>query len=276
MEQPKKTARKGVYQKLAWRSKSGKRIAFVQLCDQHGVNIDGAWGQYTLLQDDSNDQAERTALYRAIDKLDNILKATTEMDRETVAEKRYFSDRWQEMREDEQISLIGEAHRDEKSRKKVKTYFQKNILSKLDKYGPAITPDDAAKVAKSIYYDVIARKKYTSCLIPEIEAKLIPLFFEKLGSGLAISIGSKGKGKEDFDALLAEIEATVIHDDRLRSLLQRTLSTSGIDTLTGTALSRINQNPVLLDELCRLAKKQSSHVKERRIIRFRYFPGNRR
>ena len=260
MTEIKQTGRKGLYQKNSWRTKRGKRIAFAQLCDIHGLNIRGAVGQYTMLAGDSEESGMRTALLRAFEKLDSIMEIEYVKPQEDDHSKdtSYFTTRWKTLTDEEKTAMVGESHSEANIRKKIVNYFERNMLPKLDRYGQTISADDAKAVAKSIYLDILNRKKYGNCFVSELEAVLIPEYIHELGEQLASITEIKRSEKEQLDNILNEIQATVMREDRIRSLLQSVLSISGLDTTLKMTTLKIKENPVLIDDLCHL-----THTKPR-------------
>ena len=253
----KKTARQNVLQKVSWRTRRGRRVVQVQLCDVNGQSIAGALGQYTSLPGEADESAERIALLRAFAKLDQILEVKPIENANEV--KKFFADQWGKMTDDEKIALVGESHADSKSRKKVKDYFEANVINKLDKCyenGLSMSPDDAADIARGIYIDVLGRKKYNKYFVSELEAALIPEFFDGIGKRAASIMEIRGTDTERLDSFLKEVKETVMQEDRLRSLLQYTLSVSGLDMTVDSTVLKIEKNPVLLDNLFHLTHRE--------------------
>ena len=254
----KRTARQNVLQKVSWRTRRGRRVVQVQLCDVNGQSIAGALGQYTSLPGEADESAERIALLRAFAKLDQILEVKPFEDAKEVTNN-FFSDLWGKMSDDEKISMVGESHKDIRSRKKAKDYFEANVINKLDKCyenGMSISPDDAADIARGIYIDILGRKKYNKYFVSELEAALIPEFFDEMGKRAAAITEIKGTDKERLDCFLKEVKETVMQEDRLRSLLQYTLCVSGLDMTVDSTVLKIEKNPVLLDDLFHLTHRE--------------------
>lgn len=235
--------------------------ARVRLYDIHGVAIPKTDTSYKMKHGETEEQAHNFALSSALDRLDKQAEAVNP---ELKNKNHYFTSYWSGLSEAEQKRCAGEGSSAALKDISSITYFQRNILPRLDEYGASITPQQCQMIADELLCDTFRRKKFTSILVPKEEAKSITPFFTALGKKLEERFPKAGK---PLSGDLAKLKDMVLEEDRLRSYLERYLRRTNLMQAAQTLSSKMKKS-----DLSRLLLPQP--VEPRLILLLRFLACN--
>ena len=163
----------------------------------------------------------------------------------------YFSNLWNHLTDVEKLECISEKHKLEKDKRPIITYFEKNVLPRLDRFGPYITADQCRQISHSLYVDYLESKKYKGKSLDKKKAEsLINEFLDALASWMKTTAdtakGARPSAKK-IDELISDIFDDIDGEERLKSLLSYYLQRSGTATALNALTSRITSDPILQD-----------------------------
>lgn len=278
MKRLENTTREHVKVKYYFTKRKGKVSIKAQLSDDHGVNIDGAYAQYTLAPVDTEEDGKIAARTKALQKMDEMFKQQKQTNR--TEEKDYFRTRWNALTQKEQKSCIAEYHKQSKTQKAAMCYFENNILPRIDQYGPDIDEDQAKAVVNDLYIDMLGKKKYQKFYVPQDGAQCVESFFLDLINTLRNNQGALKRlcghrvDMTDVESLLKEVMSHVLKEDRLRSLMEYWLQDQESRVAVRHYCRCVEADSVLLDMLSQ--KDKRDQAVEKMILILRSLSGNER
>ena len=165
----------------------------------------------------------------------------------------YFSNLWNHLTDAEKLECISEKHKLEKDKRPIITYFEKNVLPRLDRFGPYITADQCRQISHSLYVDYLENKKYKGKSLDKKKAEsLINEFLDALAGWLKNSggtaTGTRPSAKK-IDELISDIFDDIDGEDRLKALFSYYLQRSGTAAALDALTFRIDADPILQDYL---------------------------
>lgn len=264
MNQFERTYLKGIdvkYQ-ITTRKKSNKKTVMAQLylrdlSDYHEI-IDGAKASYSMKEHESEDEAKKVVLSRAMQKLHNITGKEQKEPSQEQKETRYYSKRWRNLG-GEKVTFAADTHRAGEEGKVI-SLFESRLLPILDDYGSDVTVDECREISERLYVKMLENKKYGRNFVKKEDVARIPKLFEEIQGRLMSRIGEKDN--HVIAKVLEDAEIQAMEEDRLRSRLENYLKR---DNRVEDDVEKICND----SELCALFVKRDLSSKEsasRRLI----------
>ena len=255
----------------AKKEKSIKAQLYYRCLNGFREKIEGAGASYTIQEHESESEAKKVALSRAMQKLDGL--AGRQHNNETSQEQkesRYFSKHWRNLGS-KQASLVSDTHRPGEEGKVI-SLFESRLLPILDEYGADVTVDECREISARLYAKMLENKKFGRNLINKEDIIQIPKLFEELQARLALQ-NSEEKNRA-IAKLLQDTKTQVVEEDRLRSRLENYLLQRVENGRIEDDVERVCNDP----ELCALIAKRDLTGKEsangRLIFLLREISGN--
>lgn len=278
MKQFERTYRKGIDVKYQCTKRKKPKVKIITaqlylrgLNDSHEM-IGGARASYTMKEHETEDEAQKVALNRAMQKLDaNIAdQQKIETQNQDKQESHYFSKRWNKLGR-EKASLVSDTHRSGEEYKVI-SLFESRLLPILDDYGPDVTVDECRKVAERLYEKMLENKKFRQHPVEKEDVIQIPKLFEEIQKRLKIQNGEKKY--QAIAEFLLDAEKQVIEEDRLRTRLENYLQQQVGKKQVQDDVERVCNDPELCALIAKGALAGEESANKRLIFLLREISGN--